>query len=52
MRACIEDNRMEVEREFMDALQSANRYEIDGTALKLFDGETLLLEFSGKEKPE
>jgi heat shock protein HslJ len=52
MRACIEDNRMEVEREFMDALQSANRYEIDGTALKIFDGETLLLEFSGKEKPE
>ena len=28
MRACIEDDRMEVERKLMDALQNANRFEI------------------------
>ena len=52
MRACIEDNRMEVERRFMDGLRSADRYEIDGTSLKLYEGETLVLEFTGKEKTD
>ena len=28
MRACIEDERMNVEREFKNGLQKANRYEI------------------------
>ena len=52
MRACIEDNRMEVERGFMDGLQTTDRYELEGTSLRLYEGETLLLEFEGKDKTD
>jgi heat shock protein HslJ len=50
MRACIEDDRMEVERGFMSGLQNANRYEIKGKTLKLFRDKELLLEFRGEKK--
>ena len=50
MRVCIEDDRMKVERSFMDALQKVDRYEISGDRLILFGGDTALLEFGGIEK--
>ncbi len=50
MRACIEDNRMEIERSFMDALLKVDRYEVNGDRLTLFGGNTALLEFVGTDK--
>lgn len=43
MRACIEDDRMAVEREFLDGLRTANRYEIRNDRLRLYRGQNLLL---------
>ena len=43
MRACIEDDRMNVEREFLNGLRTANRYEIKNDRLMLFRGQALLL---------
>src|SRR6185503_11002894 len=42
MRACIEDQRMEVEREFLGGLRNANRYEIRVDKLYLYRGKELL----------
>lgn len=50
MRACIEDERMEVEREFKNALENANRYEISGRKLHLYRNKTLLLTFRAENK--
>jgi heat shock protein HslJ len=50
MRACIEDERMGIERRFMDALQNTNRFEIRGGDLFLFRNEKLLVKFRGENK--
>lgn len=50
MRACIEDERMKIEREFLDGLEKANRYEIQGEKLMLYQNKRLLLTFNGEAK--
>ncbi len=50
MRACIEDERMNVEREFKNGLQNADRFEIVGRKLNLYRGRTLLLTFRAENK--
>lgn len=50
MRACIEDDRMRIEREFLDGLRNTNRYEIDRNKLLLFQGRRLLLTLAGQPK--
>lgn len=50
MRACVEDERMSIERKLYDGLRSANRFEIRGENLKLFRGSQLLLSFRGVKK--
>ncbi|MFL6467423.1 MAG: META domain-containing protein [Pyrinomonadaceae bacterium] len=50
MRACIEDDRMEIERKFMDALQSANRFEIKNGKLYLYRKSNLLMKMRGENK--
>lgn len=49
-RACIEDGKMQTERELFDGLRKANRYEIKGGHLFLYKGEELLLTFRGEQK--
>ncbi|HEY2867316.1 MAG TPA: META domain-containing protein [Pyrinomonadaceae bacterium] len=48
MRACIEDERMDIERQFLDGLRRANRYEIRGESLMLYHDRKLLLTFVGR----
>jgi len=50
MRACIEDDRMKIEREFLDALQKTNRYEIVREKLMLYQNKRLLLTLEGEDK--
>jgi len=50
LRACIEDNKMDVEREFLDGLRETNRYEIKNNRLFLYRGKALLLTFRGEIK--
>lgn len=50
MRACIEDERMEIERHFLDGLRSTNRYEIRDGRLFLYRGNKLLLTLRGERK--
>lgn len=50
MRACIEDSRMNVEREFLDGLRQANRFSIERNKLMLYRNERLLLTFNGERK--
>jgi heat shock protein HslJ len=50
MRACIEDERMQVEREFLDGLRRTDRYEIRVNKLILYQGRNLLLTFEGRKK--
>lgn len=50
MRACIEDDRMTIEREFLDGLRAANRFEIRGGRLFLYRGSRLLLTLRGEAK--
>jgi len=50
MRACIEDERMQIERQFLDALRIANRYEVRGDKLLLYHDRKLLLTFTGRDK--
>ena len=50
MRACIEDQRMNVEGGMLSGLQDANRYEIRGNKLYLYRGSEVLLEFHGERK--
>lgn len=51
MRACIEDERMNTERKFLDGLQKANRFEIRGEELYLYEDSRRLLKFYGRNKP-
>jgi heat shock protein HslJ len=50
MRACIEDERMNTERKFLDGLRNADRFEIKGQDLSLYKASTLLLKFRGRTK--
>ena len=50
MRACIEDQRMNVEGGMLNGLQDTNRYEISGNKLYLYRGSQVLLEFHGERK--
>jgi heat shock protein HslJ len=50
MRACIEDERMKIERDFLDGLEKANRYEIQREKLMLYQSNRLLLTFKGEAK--
>jgi heat shock protein HslJ len=50
MRACIEDERMTIERSFLDGLRDANRVEIVGGKLNLYRNKTLLLTFRAENK--
>ncbi len=45
-RACIEDEQMDIEREFLNGLQRANRLEIKAGKLHLYQGAKLLLTFT------
>ncbi len=48
--ACIEDERMNVEREFLGGLQKAVRFEIKAGKLNLYEGDKLLLTFDAAAK--
>jgi len=50
MRACIEDERMNIERQFLDGLRVANRFEVRGDKLLLYHDRKLLLTFLGRDK--
>jgi len=50
MRACIEDERMNIERAFLDGLRETDRYEIRGDKLMLYRRDKLLLTFRGRKK--
>ena len=50
MRACIENDRMDTERKFLDGLRRANRYDIDEGVLSLYEGKTRLLTFTGYDR--
>ena len=50
MRACIEDERMNIESEFKNGLDKANRYEIVSGKLNLYQNKNLLLTFKAEEK--
>ncbi len=50
MRACTESEKMEVEREFLDGLRTADRYEIKDGRLFLYGGKKLLLTLRGEAK--
>ncbi len=50
MRACEEVDKMQIEREFLDGLRKANRYEISDGRLILYRGTHLLLSFRGEQK--
>jgi len=49
-RACIEDERMNIEREFFGNLQKATRFEIKAGKLNLYEGDTPLLTFNAVAK--
>jgi len=48
MRACEEENRMAIERQLLDGLQAADRFEITDGTLRLFKKDELLLEFKAE----
>ncbi len=50
MRACEEGNKMQVEREMLQGLRVANRFEIDGNRLRIYRNNELLLTFRGEKK--
>ena len=50
MRACIEDNRMEIERAFLDELARVSTFEIKDGKLYLKNGDSVLLILIGKDK--
>jgi heat shock protein HslJ len=50
MRACIEDERMTIEREFLYGLRTTNRFEIKDGRLFLYRGRNLLLTLRGEAK--
>ena len=50
MRACIEDDRMEIERAFLDELANVSTFEIKDGKLYLKKGDSVLLILIGKDK--
>lgn len=50
MRACEFEDRMTVERGFLNGLQNGDRFEIRGKKLTIFMGSEMLLEFEGIAK--
>jgi|SRR5687768_13072293 len=50
MRACVEDSRMTIERDFLDGLRTANRYEIARGRLMLYRNARLMLTLNGEAK--
>lgn len=51
MRACIEDGKMQTERELLDGLRNADTFEIrNDNRLRLYDNGRLLLTFRGERK--
>lgn len=50
MRACVEDNRMQIERQYLEGLREADRFQIRGGRLFLYNDNTLLLTFRGVRK--
>lgn len=50
MRACIEDDRMDTERTFLDGLRKTTRFDIEDNKLMLYEGNQLLLTFTGYDK--
>ena len=50
MRACIEDDRMTIERDFLDGLRQTNRYSIERGKLTLYRNQRALLVFHGEAK--
>jgi heat shock protein HslJ len=50
MRACEEGGKMQLEREFLDGLRNATRYEIRDNHLHLYRKSALLLTFRGEPK--
>jgi heat shock protein HslJ len=50
MRACIEDDRMDTERKFLDGLRKANRFEIRSNELYLYENFGQVLKFHGRNK--
>jgi len=51
MRACIEDGKMQTERELLDGLRRADTFEItNDNRLKLYDNGRILLTFRGEAK--
>lgn len=49
-RACVEDGKMNVEKEFLDGLQNVNRFEIIDGKLFLYQDKNLLLTFNAQNK--
>lgn len=50
MRACVEDERMGIERGFLDLLKDADNYKIEGERLTLFAWTRKLMTFRGVAK--
>jgi heat shock protein HslJ len=50
MRACVEDERMTIERQFLDGLREANRFIIGDGSLMLYKNDRLLLTLTGESK--
>ena len=50
MRACEFEDRMTIERGFLDALQAADSFRIEGDKLAILKGGSVLLEFEGVAK--
>lgn len=50
MRACIEDDRMDTERTFLEGLRKTTRFEMKDDQLFLYEKNTLLLTFTGYDK--
>ena len=50
MRACVEDDRMEIERKFLNGLRTSNRYTIANGKLRLYQDDRLLLTMTGETK--
>jgi len=50
MRACVEDNKMSVERDVLDGVREARRFEIRDGRLRLYRGNELLLTFRPENK--
>ena len=50
MRACIENERMDLERGFLDGLRAADRFVIQADKMSLYQRNELLLTFVGRKK--